>query len=176
VNNSSQLVPSPSPLHLTSFDLSEISTLLSRWKDILVKTNVGLVVINGENDVFNIKNLPDTLALQNKSDIASIQDRLASLELPTSEQHAETVSDGDKIVDYDKIIKHIQIHNASYPTIRETPKFNHENFYLQLEKYAGSRSDRSTFGKHLLYAEVITSTSTILEKYILKSYSDRITC
>jgi biotin--protein ligase len=166
VNNSTQLVPSPSPLHLTFLEESSMPSLLERWKEIMVKTEAGLVIINGENDVFSIKNIPDGYAPSAQKDITTIEKRLASLTLPHSEQEAETVNDSDRIVDYDKIIKHIQIHGDSYPTIRETPKFNHQNFYLQLERYAGSRLDRFTFGKHLLYAEVITSTSTILEKYV----------
>lgn len=164
-NHSSQLVPSPSPLQLTAWDLADLPDLLSKWKDIMVKTTENHVVIAGDNDIFNVEGLPEEVIPSPVTDTETIERKLESLNLLTFDSKNEVEDGNDRIIDYDKIVKHIYIHAETYPTIRETPKFNHQNFYLQLEKYAGSRIDKISFGKFLLYAEVITSTSTILEKY-----------
>ncbi|KAF1842171.1 class II aaRS and biotin synthetase [Cucurbitaria berberidis CBS 394.84] len=70
----------------------------------------------------------------------------------------------DQILDYDKMIKTIIPHEKELPSTKETP-FHHEAFYANLRFYHTKlRNPAASFGKHLMYGEVVTSTSTLLEK------------
>ncbi|KAJ4349906.1 biotin holocarboxylase synthetase [Didymosphaeria variabile] len=71
----------------------------------------------------------------------------------------------DRDIDYDKIVKRIVPHENELPTKRDTPFFNHESYYANLaHHHQKAQNHGPTFGTSLLYAEVTTSTSTILEK------------
>lgn len=83
------------------------------------------------------------------------------LEKPSSWNLASRMSTGkDK---GDSPAKRVIIHEETWPVGKETPCFNHEAFYANLRHYAGS-AVREVFGASLLYGEVVTSTSTLLEK------------
>ncbi|KAL1799682.1 hypothetical protein ACET3X_000024 [Alternaria dauci] len=70
----------------------------------------------------------------------------------------------DEIVDYTKIIKTIVPHEKALPSPQETP-FHHDAFYANLHHYHTKlRNPDASFGKHLIYGEVVTSTNTLLEK------------
>lgn len=80
-------------------------------------------------------------------------------------EYTASASNGDQIMDYDKILKKILPHEKAFPTSRETPSFHHDAFFANLSHYHSSlRNQDATFGKFLLYGEVVTSTNTILEK------------
>jgi biotin--protein ligase len=165
VNQSSQPVPSLSPLYLTSIEPFDVTALLSKWTDILVRSQDGNVVIKGENDTFIIKNLPQSIIPSSSDD--ALETAVATMSLLSQpDQEAGIDSSTDRVVDYDKIVKHMLVHTHDLPTIRDTPSFNHSLFYSSLERYLGARFHRSCFGKFLLYGQVVTSTSTILEKYV----------
>ncbi|KAL1610265.1 biotin holocarboxylase synthetase [Paraconiothyrium brasiliense] len=71
----------------------------------------------------------------------------------------------DRDIDYDKIIKRIVPHENELPSKQDTPFFDHESYYANLAHHHQKAQNHSpTFGTNLLYAEVTTSTSTILEK------------
>lgn len=71
----------------------------------------------------------------------------------------------DRDIDYDKIIKRIVPHEKELPSKRETPFFDHESYFANLAHHHQKADNHNpTFGTNLLYGEVITSTSTILEK------------
>jgi biotin---protein ligase len=163
VNPSAQPVPSLSPLHLSCLNPSEVSALLSTWKEIVSKSPSEQLYIVGENDTFHIRNPPVSLAQSAKP--SSPDDiNLSSLTISDSENEAENISGMDRIVDYDKMLKHLIVHTTEIPSFKETPQFNHALYYSSLSKFTGPRRTKSSFGQYLLYGEVVTSTSTILEK------------
>ncbi|RYO31816.1 hypothetical protein AA0113_g11799 [Alternaria arborescens] len=70
----------------------------------------------------------------------------------------------DEIVDYAKIVKVIIPHEKALPSAKET-LFHHDAFYANLHHYHTKlRNPDASFGKHLMYGEVVTSTNTLLEK------------
>ncbi|CAN9090453.1 unnamed protein product [Alternaria alternata] len=70
----------------------------------------------------------------------------------------------NEIVDYAKIVKVIIPHEKSLPSAQQTP-FHHDAFYANLHHYHTKlRNPDASFGKHLMYGEVVTSTNTLLEK------------
>ncbi|CAN9107523.1 unnamed protein product [Alternaria alternata] len=70
----------------------------------------------------------------------------------------------DEIVDYAKIVKVIIPHEKALPSAQETP-FHHDAFYANLHHYHTKlRNPDASFGNHLMYGEVVTSTNTLLEK------------
>jgi biotin---protein ligase len=161
VNHSAQPVPSLSPLHLSSQNPSDTQSLLSSWRDIITKSSTEEIVILGQSDTFLIRNPPPSLLQSTKPSTSDTNlPNLSALSL--SEDTADLV--GDRIVDYDKIVKHIIVHASSTPSYRETPEFNHAIYYTSLSRFTGPRRNPSSFGQHLLYGEVVTSTSTLLEK------------
>ena len=79
--------------------------------------------------------------------------------------------DPDKIIDYEKVIKKIMAHEGQPPTAQDTPYFNHDAYFPALEAYIAS-DRRAVYanlhvGKYLMYGQVVTSTSTLLEKFVL---------
>jgi len=158
VNEASKPVPAPSPLYLTALDPSEIPSLLSKWSEILLQSGEN-VYIKGDNDTFKITNLPDSITPQKSQDVDEALSAL-SLEEPLAEQ-----SSPDRIVDYDALTKHIIV-SPSPPSLRETPNFSIPTFYHHLESFSSTRRYKSAFGRYLIYADVVTSTNTMLEKYV----------
>ncbi|KAF1959748.1 biotin apo-protein ligase-like protein [Byssothecium circinans] len=71
----------------------------------------------------------------------------------------------DAILDYNKIIKSLFPHTTSHPSPHETPSFHHETYYANLAHHHSKASNHApTFGRHLVYGDVVTSTNTLLEK------------
>jgi biotin---protein ligase len=156
VNSSAQPVPSLSPLHLSAFDPDELPSLLSRWKDLLKQSPDGDVVIHGESDTFLFKDMPSKF-IPAKSD----EPDLSSLSISSKKEAEKSPSSPSSTVDYEAIPKQIYVHSGLAPSVKDTPTFNHHLFYSNLPS---SSSRRPVFGRFLLFSEVITSTSTILEK------------
>lgn len=89
--------------------------------------------------------------------------------LPDSSQDATNgpVSEEDRIVDYNAVIKRMIVHD-DIPDNKETPYFNHHAYFSNLKEYQSqSKEAISLFGSSFLYGEVLTSTNTILEKYAI---------
>lgn len=83
----------------------------------------------------------------------------------SEQREEENEDDQEKIIDYDKIVKRLVIHDADQPASKDTPYFNHHAYVANLKHYESqSRGSGRTFGKELLYGEVVTSTNTLLEK------------
>lgn len=146
------VVPSLSRLHLSSIHPTDVGHLVERLKDIITTAEDGTQRIIGENDTFILENSGEALSLKSLSDV------LGSDNGPLE----------DKIVDYNKIEKYLQIHDRVSPLLKETPYFNHDTYFRHLKEYRSlSRSSPEQFGTFLLYGETVTSTNTILEKYIV---------
>lgn len=101
----------------------------------------------------------------------SIATSLASTIVPgIASEKAEKDADQDdhlesRVPDYDKVVKRLIAHETELPSSKETPCFNHYSYYANLNHYNRNADDLDRkFGKYLLYGEVLTSTSTLLEK------------
>lgn len=127
----------------------------------LITLQDGEEYIEDENDVFHLQR-------SSKWSLTSIADALPSI--PNSlkdSQKADENDDQDKIIDYNKIVKRLLIHDQQLPESKETPYFNHHAYYANLKHYESqSHNSDPTFGRSLLYGEVVTSTNTLLEKYL----------
>lgn len=141
------VVPSLSRLHLSSIYPADVGHLIERLKEITTIAEDGTQKIIGENDTFILESSSQSLSLKSLSD---------ALKDDESE---------DKIVDYNKIEKHLQIHDKGSPILKETPYFNHDTYFWHLKQYRSlSRSSPEQFGSFLLYGETVTSTNTMLDK------------
>jgi biotin---protein ligase len=164
VSQETSSVPSLSRLHLSSMNHIEVSELLEELKDVITVED-GEEYIKGENDTFHIEKHSSRWSLN------SLVKSLPLLGSGTSERQSETdKTDGameDRILDYNTIVKRLIPHETEWPGGKETPYFNHHAFFANLRRYQqeGS-SEAEEFGCVLMYGEVVTSTNTILEKYL----------
>lgn len=142
------VAPPLSSLHLSSLKSSDVTELLCSWEDIIEKEN-GEEYIRGETDSFHIQNA-DT-----RWSVDELQSAL--------DQSGETTKDAGT-VEYEAIVKKIIPHEESYPHPRSTPQFNHDMYYASLRRYRQLEPAAEFWGTHLLYAEVTTSTNTLIEK------------
>lgn len=181
-NEEEQVVPSLSPLHLTAHkvgpvqDRGDVTDLVASWEEILTVVD-GKEYILGQNDCFLLEKKATSGGLQRLADAVrslsftaekeEVSDEVAQKKKAIHEAieytHASTTS--GEIPEYDKIIKKIILHEEALPSSKETFNFHHESFYDNLSHYHSNlRNEESSFGKYLLYGEVVTSTNTVLEK------------
>ncbi len=160
VNEEQITVPSLSRLHLSSAVMSDTAQLLEALQEIIT-VQEGEEYIKDENDTFHLEK-PSTWSL------GSLAKALPSSTKDKSEGEQDAdAEDQDKILDYDKVIKRLVIHDKDQPESKDTPYFNHQAFFANLKHYESqSRESDGTFGKNILYGEVVTSTNTLLEKYL----------
>ncbi|KAI4096762.1 MAG: hypothetical protein LQ344_000902 [Seirophora lacunosa] len=158
VNQEQTAIPSLSRLHLSSAVVSDTAQLLETLQDIITIQD-GEEYITDENDTFHLEK-------PSRWSLGSIADALpVTTENETKESENDDPEDQDKIIDYDKIVKRLVVHDKYQPESKDTPYFNHQAFFANLKHYgAQSRETTGTFGKNLLYGEVVTSTNTMLEK------------
>ncbi|KAI9037987.1 biotin--[acetyl-CoA-carboxylase] ligase BPL1 [Aspergillus affinis] len=135
-------VPSLSSLHLSALDPADTEQIVSSLRDIIT-TEGQEEYVKDENDTFRLEKV-GTWSMGSLNEA-----------LPQS-------SEG--IVDYNAITKPIVVHDE-VPSSKTTPYFNHHAFYSHLRRCQSlSKEGASEFGSNLIYGEVLTSTSTILEK------------
>lgn len=144
-------VPSLSRLHLSSISDTGVSELLSDWSDIITKEH-GEEWIRAETDSFHI---------QNEDTIWSLEGLQQSL----PDTNEASISENGSI-DYTKITKKIVPHEKGLPHPKVTPHFNHGLFFSSLKRYRQIEPTAKTWGDLLMYGEVVTSTNTMLEKYM----------
>jgi len=155
VNPLEQAVPSLSRLHLSSVKASDVVDLVSSWQEI-VTVEGGEDFIKGENDTFHLED-PET-----RWSMSTMKTAISDAEKETLEEDTES---GDRIIDYNKVVKRLASHTEVLPSAKETPYFNHAAFYSNLKHYNPRLlSNIGAFGRYLLYGEVVTSTSTMLER------------
>ncbi|KAL8953923.1 MAG: hypothetical protein Q9222_000210 [Ikaeria aurantiellina] len=158
VNREETTIPSLSRLHFSSVTPLDTSQLVDALQDITVEEE-GERYIKDENDTFHLEE-PSTWTL------SSIADALPqSSQMEGNDQKDGFEENHDMIIDYNKVIKRLVIHKEDKPESKDTPYFNHNAYFANLKHYQDrSRDDHLSFGKHLLYGEVVTSTNTMLEK------------
>ncbi|KAK9468968.1 biotin-protein ligase [Lipomyces arxii] len=146
--------PQLTSLHLTSAYPEDMKAMWDKIesdegmleKDFLGPLNRRLKIV-GENDTFIYTEASDSVF-----DMASMAAQLPSV---------APIVDGAP--DYNKVPKQVIIYRGDkkVPDVRETPYFDHSLYYQEL---LPPNSPRQTFGAVLQYAEVVTSTSTMLDK------------
>lgn len=161
VNQETATVPSLSCLHLSSVDSEDTGRLVSSLEEIISKEG-DKEYLKDDNDTFLIER-PDAFRME------ELEEALSSVNDPAEETKADQSSSTteDRIVDYNSIVKRLLIHKE-LPSSKITPYWNHHAFYTHLRTYQSqSKEAILDFGRHLLYGEVVTSTNTILEKYVI---------
>lgn len=153
------LVPSLSKIHLSAMEHNEVPELLESWKEI-IDVEDGEEYIRGENDLFHIEKQESRWSLNSIVQSLPLPDIMGSSDSP-----AEHAKDDGGIVDHNKITKTLIPHETEWPGSKETPYFNHHAYFASLQRYqAEPHSEAGDIGKYLMYGEVVTSTSTLLEK------------
>ncbi|KAB5566282.1 biotin-protein ligase [Coniochaeta sp. 2T2.1] len=150
VSQEALLVPSPSTIHLSSINHTEVGELLQSLSNIITKDDQGEEFIRDQNDTFHLEK-PET-----RWSMASLSEAL----LPKSTTNAPSIDTADA----SKITKRIVSHEESWPETKETPYFNHATFYTSLQEYRQLDRHAREWGDILMYGEVVTSTNTLLEK------------
>jgi len=150
INSSEQAIPSLSRLHLSAMNTSDVADLVGSWQEIIT-VEEGEDFIKGENDILHLED-PDM-----RWSMSAMKAAIPSTE--ETKRESETDDSGDRIIDYNKIVKRLASHKQDLPSSKETPYFNHRAFFSNLVHY----DPKAQFGKFLCYGEVVTSTSTMLE-------------
>jgi biotin--protein ligase len=194
VNEQEQAVPYVSRLHLTAHNLADVTDLVASWSEILtvidgddyVKGENDVFRIEKEGTAWSMKEmkravsvisekLPTLSSITNRSgeqkpddqgkEEGSKNKKHKSIEEEIHECIEYTANTApDQIMDYGKVVKVIVPHEKELPSTKET-LFHHEAFYANLHHYHTKlRNPDASFGKLLIYGEVVTSTNTLLEK------------
>ncbi|KAL8658497.1 MAG: hypothetical protein Q9226_000950 [Calogaya cf. arnoldii] len=158
VSQAQTAIPSLSRLHLSSAETADASGLIEKLKDIITEQD-GEQYIVDENDTFHLEK-------PSRWSLGSVADALPRMTDGASENpEEENEEDEEKLIDYDKIVKRLLVHDIDQPESKDTPYFNHHAYIANLKHYESQgRGGGRTFGKELLYGEVVTSTNTLLEK------------
>lgn len=189
VNENDQVVPSLSHLHLTSHRVTDVANLIASWEAVITVID-GDQYVKAENEVFRIEKEGSAWNVKElKRVVNAVTEILPAVPVLTDQadekedaaggQEKKPISKEDKIKecidytantpadqiqDYEKVVKTIIPHVSGVPTMKETP-FHHEAFYANLHHYHTKlRNPNASFGTHLMYGEVVTSTNSLLEK------------
>lgn len=146
-------LPTLSDIHLSAVDSSHVSELLCAWADVIDKEN-NQEYIKGEGDTFCIQS--------DQQDGLPVRDLLRGLQ--GAGDHHHTGETG--IIDYSTITKHIIAHENAPPTTEMTPRFNHGLYYSSLDRFQRIEEGAETWGNVLMYGHVVTSTNSLLEKFV----------
>jgi biotin--protein ligase len=136
VNQTQSVVPELTALHLSSSRADNIPELFGLF--------VNDTIIEAESETL-------------KGDANLFSLTLRDFHLPPSTERKLSQSEEDE-----ESVAQLIAYGNKPPTHEETPMFNHSAFYETLDRLQADRS--SKFGRLLMYAEVVTSTNTILEK------------
>jgi biotin--protein ligase len=151
-NETTQTIPSLSPLHLSSINDSGVTEMLCSWESIMDREN-GLELIRGEADTFLIQ------TRNSQWDMDGIRDSL-----PQDGKQTKPEEDISPL-NYESVVKKIVAHETSLPSTKQTPRFDHQLYYSSLKRFQLVERQAASWGNVLLYGDVVTSTNTLLEKY-----------
>lgn len=152
VSQEASSIPSLSKLHLSTLYPTDVGELLHSFDEIISK-EAGEEFIRAENDVFHIEKPGSTWSM------AGLEE---AIEVASGGTTAK-----DQMVDHSKIVKRIAAHDEAWPEPKETPYFNHAVFYSSLQEYRDERDSQAhSWGDAFMYGEVVTSTNTLLDKYV----------
>ena len=154
VNGGSDTIPSLSKLHLSSIMPSDVQRLIDGMQGIISSEGEGKPqLIVGENDTFVLdKQQPQQGSQRQYSPTMGIDD---------------SSPDSMALIDLNKVPKHLRYYPDSHPDPRDTPFFGLSRFYDALKSARTQTSiSHTTFGSYIMYGEVVTSTNTLLDKYV----------
>lgn len=157
VSQQAEAVPSLSLLHFSAAEPDAVSELVQSWQDagVMIKEE-GREIIKGENDTF-ILHLDDG----DSWDMSVVQKAISE----AAGDENQTDPSEDRLVDFNSLPKRMLLHESSTPDSKQTPYFNHNAFFWNLKDYhAQHRESPHSYGKLLMYGEVVTSTNTMLDK------------
>lgn len=164
VNHENTSVPSLSKIHLSALDPQDVGGLLTSLEPLITKDDSGEELIRGENDTFHIEH-PDS-----RWSVTDLRASLTAAQISASDDDKAARYDPaktaavDGLLDYNLLPKTIVPHPTSWPDAKETPYFNHNDYYSSLQEFRRRESGAYEWGEVLLYGEVVTSTNTLLEK------------
>lgn len=191
VNAEEQVVPSLSSLHLTSHNPADVAKLVANWSEVLIVIDEDQY-LKGEIDVFRIEKEGSRWSVKElKRAVSAVSEKLPTIaNITQSKNQGDDKGDSesekkkpktkeeviqecieytattrsDQILDYDKVVKVVIPHEKEYPSNKDL-SFHHEAFYANLRFYHTKLNNPyASFGKHLMFGEVVTSTNTLLEK------------
>ncbi|CAD6506342.1 BgTH12-07268 [Blumeria graminis f. sp. triticale] len=149
-----------SPLHISSLQCELIPHLLLTWKPIIMERN-GQSYIEGDNDTFHIEKYNN----QQSQSIYTNELPLSGLHIPQAKLESGQTNMNQQARNHCNSMKQIILHECKWPKLQETPHFNHNEYYANLEMYQAEKGKEvEDFGKYLIYADVVDSTNTMLEK------------
>lgn len=162
INENDQDPPSLSRIYFSALN-SDISPVLRAWESLAIVRD-GEAYIKGEVDTFHIEKPSSTWSMETLAQ--TISEFIPSLRPGTTRDTNDEEESG--IPEPTLAIKRILSYTEVPPDAKETPYFNHSAYYSNLAAYTSHMSHAGSsfplFGQHLLYGEVVTSTSTLLEK------------
>ncbi|CAN6658810.1 biotin--protein ligase [Trichomonascus vanleenenianus] len=142
VNRNDELPPVLTRLSLSALEPERLAPLIESLKPELSQDKPNQ--LKGFNDTFQFNDAKD--GLFSHLDGLSVEDR----PMFTNPE------------DNHKVLKQVDVFYSGRPSPKDTPHFNHEMYFDELKRVGGQFG--SSFGDTLLYGEVVTSTSTMLEK------------
>ncbi|RAO68427.1 uncharacterized protein BHQ10_004439 [Talaromyces amestolkiae] len=152
VSQDTTTVPSLSCLHMSSVEPEYTQAIVSALEEIMTKDE--------QKDI--LKDDIDTFRVERAYDKTYEMDDLK--EALAEEVAVEKATSSEGIVDYNAIVKRLLIHRE-LSSSKLTPYFNHHAFYANLRHYQSQSKEAVVdFGRSIIYGEVVTSTSSMLEK------------
>ena len=170
VSEGDHLVPSLSSLHLTAISCASVASLVNSWKDIITIHEDDDNLLFGEKDTFRLHRQPvvQKSLITSASTDKEIEKNVAKTSLKEANNGEDTFresnADANEASEQAKVVLDVIAHELNLPVNKETPFFNHHAYYANLKLYGEGKQDDILFGQYLLYGEVVTSTSTMLEK------------
>lgn len=156
VSQGTSAVPSLSKIHISSLHPSGVGEILCSLDDVTTRAD-GEEYVKGGNDLFHLEK-PDS-----RWSLSALSEALAS-ELQKPAKNPGRGSPDPTATDYNVIPKRIVSHEDGWPDVKETPYFNHADYYSSLREFREKEPESETWGDVLMYGEVVTSTNTLLEK------------
>lgn len=164
-------LPKITPLKLTSQSSSALQTLIDKFSEKIGFKGIKHDVLVGDEDTFLFV---DTENDKNYK-FGSVELNSKQILLPKQTDHDK---EEEEDIDPSDMTKVVEAFFHSLPPPESTPYFNHQLFYDSLLDYRDKTRCKGDYGSILLYGQVITSTSTILEKNynVLKQLPEGFTC
>lgn len=153
-------LPKLSTIHLSASDSSRVSELLCAWGPVIEREN-GEEHIRGGTDVFQI--------LTDEDDGLVMADLRPSLPTETDDlqQQGQQQLGETGLIDYAAVTKTLVAHEKALPSTDVTPRFNHKLYYASLERFQRLENGAEDWGNVLMYGDVVTSTNSLLEGYVV---------
>jgi biotin---protein ligase len=160
VSHEGSTVPSLSKLHLSTLDPPGAGGLVASFSDIITRDDQDEETIKDGNDSFHIEHPGSRWSVNELCDAL----QAAQVDHTAAKYDPARATAIDGLIDYNKVLKTIVPHESCWPEPKETPYFNHHDYYASLREFRRHENESYEWGDSLMYGEVVTSTNTLLEK------------